>query len=595
MADQQNNGQQSQGQQSSFFKNILNKLPYQTVDFNKVLNDLNPKYNTFEDVGMKRTEALAKNSIFFNNEFNNTGSGQISVDGNYSNLVYANVEENKGGRLQDYRVMASFAEISDALDEICDECISKDANGNIINLILRNVELNSDIEENLRDEFEKYIDYFNLERKGFEYFRQLLCEGEVYFEHIIHKQFTEDGILGVVHLPSDLIDPIYDNIQNMIIKGYILRKPIFDPNKPGKIDKFDFIPMDDNQISYINSGIWNQDKTFRLPHIENARRAYRQLSLVEDAIVIYRLVRAPERLVFNVDVGNMAPPKAEAYLRKLIQEYWSKKTFDSNQSGQVQKFNPQSMLDSFWFAKRAGSEGTSVTQLAGGANLGELADLIYFVNKLYKALKVPVNRLNPDSSFSDGDQILRDELKFAKFIIRLQSHFAQGLKNGFLTHLKMRDMFTKYDLNSKNIHIEFNVPTNFYEMRESQKLSLKVDNFNSLAANEYISATYSQKKYLDWTDTEIKANREFLRKDKELEWELSQITNGGPNWRDGLEGSVEDADGAAPGGDVAGGVPPEFGGGAADVGGDDPAADEGDAPADAPIGGAADIPAIPDV
>ena len=126
MADQQNNGQQSQGQQSSFFKNILNKLPYQTVDFNKVLNDLNPKYNTFEDVGMKRTEALAKNSIFFNNEFNNTGSGQISVDGNYSNLVYANVEENKGGRLQDYRVMASFAEISDALDEICDECISKD-------------------------------------------------------------------------------------------------------------------------------------------------------------------------------------------------------------------------------------------------------------------------------------------------------------------------------------------------------------------------------------------------------------------------------------------------------------------------------------
>ncbi len=125
----------------------------------------------------------------------------------------------------------------------------------------------------------------------------------------------------------------------MIIKGYILRKPIFDPNKPEKIEKFDFIPMDDNQVSYINSGIWNQDKTFRLPFIENARRAYRQLSLVEDAIVIYRLVRAPERLVFNVDVGNMAPPKAEAYLRKLIQEYWSKKTFDVNQSGQVQKLN----------------------------------------------------------------------------------------------------------------------------------------------------------------------------------------------------------------------------------------------------------------
>jgi hypothetical protein len=562
MADQQNNGQQS-----GFFKNILNKLPYQTVDFNKVLSDLNPKYQSFEDVGMKRTEALAKNSIFFNNEYNNTGTGQISVDGNYSSLVYANVEENKGGRLQDYRVMASFAEISDALDQICDECINKDSQGNVINLILRNTELQSDIEQNIKDEFEKYIEYFDLERKGFEYFRQLLVEGEVYFEHIIHKQYTDDGILGVAHLPSDLIDPIYDNIQNMIIKGYILRKPIFDPTKPGKIDKFDFIPMDDNQVSYINSGIWNQDKTFRLPYIENARRAYRQLSLVEDSIVIYRLVRAPERLVFNVDVGNMAPPKAEAYLRKLIQEYWSKKTFDSNQSGQVQKFNPQSMLDSFWFAKRAGSEGTSVTQLPGGANLGELADLMYFVNKLYKALKVPTNRLNPDSTFSDGDQILREELKFAKFIIRLQQHFAQGIKNGFLTHLKLRDMFTKYDIKAQNIHLEFNVPTNFYEMRESQKLALKVDNFNSLATNEYISATYSQKKYLSWSDTEIKANREFLRKDKELEWELAQITNGGPNWRDDLEQA------AAPGGEVAGGgeaggMPPEFGGGEADIGGD---------------------------
>ena len=562
MADQQNNGQQS-----GFFKNILNKLPYQTVDFNKVLSDLNPKYQSFEDVGMKRTEALAKNSIFFNNEYNNAGTGQISVDGNYSSLVYANVEENKGGRLQDYRIMASFAEISDALDQICDECINKDSQGNVINLILRNTELQSDIEQSIKDEFEKYIEYFDLERKGFEYFRQLLVEGEVYFEHIIHKQYTDDGILGVAHLPSDLIDPIYDNIQNMLIKGYILRKPIFDPTQPGKIDKFDFIPMDDNQVSYINSGIWNQDKTFRLPYIENARRAYRQLSLVEDSIVIYRLVRAPERLVFNVDVGNMAPPKAEAYLRKLIQEYWSKKTFDSNQSGQVQKFNPQSMLDSFWFAKRAGSEGTSVTQLPGGANLGELADLMYFVNKLYKALKVPTNRLNPDSTFSDGDQILREELKFAKFIIRLQQHFAQGIKNGFLTHLKLRDMFTKYDIRAQNIHLEFNVPTNFYEMRESQKLALKVDNFNSLATNEYISATYSQKKYLSWSDTEIKANREFLRKDKELEWELAQITNGGPNWRDDLEQA------AAPGGEVAaggdaGGMPPEFGGGEADISGD---------------------------
>ena len=578
MADPQNNRQST-----GFFKNILSKLPYQAVEYDNVLGDLNPKYQTFQNTGMQRVEALAKNSIFYNNDYNNTGAGQVSVDGNYSSLVYANVEENKGGRLRDYRIMSAFSEISDALDEICDECVNKDENGNIVNLFFRNIELDAEKENTIKDEFEKYIDYFDLEKKGFEYFRQLLIEGEVYFEHIIHKGFTQDGILGTVILPSDLIDPIYDNIQNMIIKGYILRKPIFDPNKPEKIDKFDFIPMDENQISYINSGIWNQDKTFRLPFIENARRAYRQLSLVEDAIVIYRLVRAPERLVFNVDVGNMAPPKAEAYLRKLIQEYWSKKTFDSNQSGQVQKFNPQSMLDSFWFAKRAGSEGTSVTQLAGGANLGELADLMYFVNKLYKALKVPLNRLNPESQFSDGNEILREELKFAKFIIRLQQGFASGLKNGFMTHLKLKGLVEKYDIQTHDLHLEFNVPTNFYELRENQKLELKATNFNNLASNEFISATYGQKKYLGWTDIDIKANREFLRKDAELQWELGQIGGGGPNWRDDLEkgGGEAPLGSGASAGDVSGETPPEFGASPLDAGGDDvPETD--DAPTEEP-------------
>ena len=559
-----------QGQQNNFFKNLVNKLPYQSLDFNNVINDLNPKYNEFQDVGMNRTEALAKNSIFYNNDFNNTPSGHVSVDGNYNKLVYANIEENKGGRLRDYRIMASFSEISDALDEICDECINIDDNGNVVNLYLRNMpDLDSKDAETLKDEFEKYVDYFNLDRKGFEYFRQLLIEGEVYFEHIIHSGFKDEGILGSVLLPSDLIDPIFDNIQNMITKGYILRKPIFDPNKPEKIAKFDFIPLDENQVTYVNSGIWNQDKTFRLPFIENARRAYRQLSLVEDAIVIYRLVRAPERLMFNVDVGNMSPPKAEAYLRKLVAEYWSKKTFDTNQSGQVQKFNPQSMLDSFWFAKRAGSEGTTVTQLPGGANLGELADLMYFVNKLYKALKVPLNRLNPDSGFGvDGNEILREELKFARFIIRLQQHFAGGLKNGFLTHLKLRGLYEKFDIKPNNIHLEFNVPTNFYELRENQKLELKATNYNSLATNEFISATYGQKKYLGWSDTDIKANREFLRKDAEFQWELQQIGAGGPDWRDAAP--AEPAGGEEP---VAGGTPsetpPDFGGGPAIVGGEE--------------------------
>ena len=445
---------------SGFFKNLASKLPYQTLDLNGYLNQINPRYQIFQDTGSKRSEALARNSVFFDNDYNNTPSGSIAKGGIYNDMVYANIQADKGARIMDYRVMAAFSEVSDCLDEICDETVNRDMAGDIVKLIFRNIELKDAEKDKLQKEFQKYVEHYNLEKKGWEYFRQLLVEGEVYFEHIIHKKFPEEGILGVVQLPTELIDPIFDNIQNMITKGYILRKPIFDPAKPNKVIKYEFVPMDKNQVTYINSGIWNQDKSFRLPFIENSRRAYRQLSLIEDSIVIYRLVRAPERLVFNVDVGNMPPPKAEAYLRKLIQEYWSKKTFDTNQSGVVQKFNPQSMLDSFWFAKRQGSEGTNVTQLAGGANLGELTDLMYFVNKLYKSLKVPTNRLNSESTFKDGAEILREELKFAKFIIRLQQQFASALKNGFITHLNLKGLVEKYDLKEQHLSIEFNVPTN---------------------------------------------------------------------------------------------------------------------------------------
>lgn len=554
----------------SVFQSIVNKLPYQSLDLNAILGQLNPKYETFRDTGSKRTEALARQSVFYDNDYNTLAPGNVARGSPYNDLVYANIQADKGPRVLDYRIMAAFAEVSDCLDEICDECINKDDQGDIVKLKFKNCELKDVDKEKLIKEFRKYVQNFELEKKGWEYFRQVLIEGEVYFEHIVHKQYPKEGILGIVQLPTELVDPIFDNIQNMIIKGYLLRKPIFDRMDPKKIEKFEFIPLDKNQIVYNHSGIWNQDKTFRLPYIENARRAYRQLALIEDSIVIYRLVRAPEKLVFNVDVGNMAAPKAEAYLKKLMHDYWSKKTFDVNQvSNPVQKFNPQSMLDSFWFAKRAGSEGSSVTQLQGGQNLGELADLDYFVKKLYKALKVPLNRISSESTFKDGNEILREELKFARFIIRLQQQFANSLKTGFFTHLNLKGMLEEYDLKEQHFYLEFNVPTNFYELRENQKLELKVTNFNNLASNPSISPTFAQKRVLGWSDVDVLANREFLRKDKEFEWELTQILNGGPNWRDQIAPPAggeapAGAPGAAAGGGGAGSaLPPPFGADAA--------------------------------
>jgi len=545
---------------------ISQRLPYGYKEINDI-QERNPKYEIFQRSGARRAEALANNSVAIGDGSGPVPAGVFDSFNNLSRVLYANVNEDKSGRLRDYRVIAAYSDVADALDEICDEFVNKDDNGNIVNLEIRLQNLSNDHQKKINEEFQKIVEYFDFENKGWSYIRQFLVEGEVFFESIIHKDYVDRGILGFVNIPPELCDPVYNNIQNLMVKGFIYKKPIFDPKEPTKVERYDLIPMDENQIVYVNSGIYDDSKTFVLPILENARRPYRQLSLIEDAIVIYRLVRAPERLVFNVDVGNMPPPKAEAYLRKLIQNYWSSKTFDIDQNDVVQKFSPQSMLDAFWFAKRQGSEGTTVTPLPGGQNLGELSDLMYFIKKLYRSLKVPTSRLDPQDAFRDGNEILREELKFARFIIRMQQRFSYGIKKAFITHLKMTKLWDEMELKEPNISVEFNPPTNFYDLRENQKLELKVNNFNTLTQNDSVSKTFSQKKYLGWSDTQVLANREYLRKDAEFRWELQQIEANGPNWKEVLQAGVASPEeGGGDFGGGGGGVPPAFGGGPAAVG-----------------------------
>ena len=575
--------QQNSGKGSTFGRNFMayvaSKLPYNQSYVLDNVQELNPKFKHFySSGGTKRDVTLAKHSISQQVLTWDQGVGAVAVDKNYHSYMYANADQDKEKRLQDYRIMAAYAECGDALDEICDDIINvNEETGKVTKLEFNDTDLTEAAKTELTKEFDKLMKYFEFENKGWEYFRSLLVDSEIYFEHIIHEEHTEEGILGVLLVPTELIDPIYDNVQNTLVKGYLFRQPIMNP-KTQQIEKYEYIPFEKNQITYVHSGIWNEDKTMRLPFIERARRSYRQLSMIEDSIVVYRMVRAPEKLVFNVDVGNMPPPKAEAYLKKLMHNYWNRKTFDNNQGGQVNAFNPQSMLDSFWFAKRSGNTGTEVTQLAGGQNLGELTDLMYFVKKLYKALKVPSNRLEAEASYSDGTEILREELKFAKFIIRQHQRFAEGLKNTYVTHLKMKGLWDEYDLKEDNIQVDFNPPSSFHALREQQIFEVKSGNFSNMSANEMISNTFCQKKYLGWTDKDVMANRAFLKKDKEFMWELTQIESQGPNWREAA---------AAPGGEG----DPAMGGGLGDVGGAMPPPPAGDPGAPPDFGAPPDVPA----
>jgi len=574
------------GKKSTFGRNlqqfISNALPYRSPA--AIIDDVqsqNPKFKEFYKAGSVRGDLLSKHSIVTPKvPESDHPIGNFLADRAYNQLMYANLDVDKGRRMRDYRVMGAFAEVSDALDEICDEFLVEDEMGNIINLHFRDVfDYDPLVVKQLNEEFKKFINVFELKEKGWEYLRYLLIDGELYFENIIHKDYPESGILGAINIPTHIIDPVYDNFQNMSIKAFLLRKLKHHKDEreaaSAHVQDKDFIPLDRNQITYINSGTWNEDKTFRVPFIENARRAYRQLTLIEDSIIIYRLVRAPERLVFNVDVGNMSPPKAESYMRKLMQNYWSKKTFNLDEGQRVNSFNPQSILDAFWFPKREGSNGTSVDSLPGGQNLGELQDLVYFVKKLYKALKVPTNRAELESSYQADANVLREELKFANFVVRLQARFAMGLKESFVTHLKLKNLWQNFELRENAFDLVFTPPRNYYELRRQQILDLKLNNFNSITQNESISKGYAQKIFLGWNDEQVKANREWLRKDATLQHEIAKIQEGGANWQAGAGGPA-DASAAV---DQGGETPPEFG---PTPGGETEAGGEPEAPAPEP-------------
>lgn len=574
-----NNFVSRDGRSATFDRSMTSYLNSRSTNSYDILDsdeNKNTKYKYFKKVGMRRAEAISKNSIALSNDYNDTAYGMMHKDSSFGDVMYATVSEDKPGRLRDYRSIASYSEVSDALDEICDECVNYDENSSIMKILFVNDNLKSIEKEKISDEFDKFLNHFDLKNKGWRYFRQFLIEGELYFENIIHEDYTKQGILAIQNLPADNIDPVYGNIQNMLIKGFLYKKPIFNPNDPKKVEKFEYIPFEENQIIYVNNEAYNETKEYVVPFVENCRRAYRQLSMIEDTVVIHRLVHAPLRFMFNVDVGRMPVPQAESYLRKLQQQYWSTKTFDSDQNDIVKKYNPQSTLDSYWFAKRQGQEATSVQTFGGQPSDGNLDVLDWFLKKLYRSLKVPTSRLKDDSGLSDGSQILNEELKFAKMIIRQQQKFAAAIKKGFITHIKLRGMFEEYDVEEQNIDISFVPPGTFFEMRENQKKQLKVEMYGSVMQTQNISDTFAKKKYLGWRDKEVLADREFRRSDAAFTWELQQISNAGPNWKSQL---LAQAGGEAPEAGEApdfggGGIPPDFGGGPASVGAEPPPAQE---------------------
>lgn len=461
----------------------------------------------------------------------------------FTDIIYGGVATDKPTRLANYRRMASFPEVSDAIDEICDDSINHDEKGRLVALILNRGDLDALAKQEIQDSFDEYISLFDFDNHMFEYMRDFVTDGEMCWENIISKNHPEYGIVNVNRLKPEVFE-FAVNIKTGKTAGIlVLGKDRLSQTAPTgpmplggtqpqplhqyggvqiqelansqrvKDGEAVFLPFE--QITYVTTGIYSTDGLVVYPVLEKARKAYNQLSLIEDAIIIYRLVRAPERLVFNVDCGNIPRQRAEQEVFKMMKRYQSKQVYNPVTGTVSSGYDPHQMLESYWFVKTPGSAGTEVTTLAGGQNLGELEDLNYFIRKLYISLKIPYNRYAESVAMVERiDTINREEYRFSKFVIRLQTCIAAGLLEGFKNHLRLKGFWKQHALHDRDIKIQFAPPAVYAIFEQMRMNEIQFDMYTKAVAQPELSQTLSQKKYLKWSEEEVEENFDHLEKEK---------------------------------------------------------------------------------
>ena len=444
-------------------------------------------------------------------DMSNVGNftGMIDV---YSKYVYANITD-KSMRLEVYREMAKYPEIAFAIDEYVDEAMQLDDTGKFMTLVFKNESLKSkDMEvarKTLLAEFDYLMDeiieidcYFD------QWFREYMIDAEVYFEKIFDVDNPSTGIVKIKKLLTERCVNIWsDPMESDEIEFFVYKK-----SKDNALN----IPRE--IIAYANSGIYeyskNDDVRNVLSFLEPARTTYRRLKLLEDALVIYRLVRAPERRIFKIDVGNLPKGRAEQYMKEIMTRYKQRKYFDPKSGDVVEGLDSTAMTEDFFFPVFQGGRSSEVTTLPGGQNLGDIEDVEYFLGKLYRGLKIPKSRFGEDNRFSIGDtnsEISREEMKFMKEVKRYTRRFSSAFKDIFYSHLELKGITNEYGIAKNDLFIKINENNLFQRFWEAKILELKFQNFekfsNNMDKDETIFSTEMVlKKYLEWDDDTYEEN-----------------------------------------------------------------------------------------
>jgi len=429
-----------------------------------------------------------------------------------------------------YREMAMQPEIEGAIDDIVNEAICEDKDGNITQIILDDLEQPEKIKKAIKEEFTTILRLMNFKNMAHDIFRRYYVDGRLFYHIIVDKTNPTQGIKELRYVDPRKLRKIREikkrkdettgvDIMDVINEYYIFNDKV----TTGSSSSFGpvGVRITTDSILSIVSGLMDSRRAVVLSYIHKAIKPLNQLRMIEDATVIYRISRAPERRIFYIDVGNLPKLKAEQYLRDIMVKYKNKLVYDAN-TGEVRddrKF--LSMMEDFWLPRREGGKGTEITTLPGGQNLGELEDVKYFEKKLYKSLCVPVSRLNPEQSgFSLGkvNEITRDELKFAKFVDRLRNKFAEIFDQALRVQCVLKGICTDEEWNvfKEYIQYDFVKDNNFSELKDAELVRERISLLSELDAyvGTYFSQAWVQRNVLRLNDDQIKLMQEEIEEEK---------------------------------------------------------------------------------
>ena len=442
-----------------------------------------------------------------------------------------------------YREMALHPEADSAIEDIVNEAVVSDLNDSPVEIELSNLNASDGIKNKIRDEFKFIKDLLDFDKKAHEIYRNWYVDGRIYYHKIIDLKKPQEGIQELRYIDAmkmryvrqekkrdsdkykisqsgsndNPMDYTFPEIEEYFIYNPGAAYPTGNINAKGASQG---IKMTRDSVTYCTSGLVDRNKGCTLSYLHKAIKSINQLRMIEDSLVIYRLSRAPERRIFYIDVGNLPKMKAEQYLRDVMMRYRNKLVYNAD-TGEVRDDKKyMAMLEDFWLPRREGGRGTEISTLPGGQNLGEITDIEYFKKKLFKSLNVPISRIEGDGGFNLGrsSEILRDEVKFSKFVGRLRKRFSNMFADMLKTQLLLTNVITPEDWEVMSEHIQFDFlyDNHFSELKEAELMNERL----ALAVTaepyigKYFSQDYVRRKIIRQTDEEI------LEEDKKIEQEI---------------------------------------------------------------------------